>query len=86
MSVRVRMYSTASCPYCTRAERLLTARGVESIDMLRVDLNPSLRQEMIRTTGRRTVPQIFFDDTHIGGYEDLAALDREGKLPGLLQT
>jgi len=86
MSVRVRMYSTASCPYCIRAERLLTARGVVSIDKLRVDLDPSLRQEMIRTTGRRTVPQIFFDDTHIGGYDDLAALDRAGKLPGLLQT
>ncbi len=86
MSVRVRMYSMASCPYCIRAERLLTARGVESIDVLRVDLDPSLRREMIRTTGRCTVPQIFFDDTHIGGYDDLAALDREGKLPGLLQT
>jgi len=80
------MYSTATCPFCVRAERLLTARGVASIDKLRVDLDPGLREEMIRITGRRTVPQIFIDDLHVGGFEDLAALDREGKLPDLLQT
>ena len=80
------MYSTATCPFCVRAERLLTARGVASLDKLRVDLDPGLREEMIRITGRRTVPQIFIDDLHVGGFEDLAALDREGKLPDLLQT
>jgi glutaredoxin 3 len=80
------MYSTAMCPYCIHAERLLTARGVGSIEKLRVDLDPALREEMIRITGRRTVPQIFIDNLHVGGFEDLAALDREGKLPALLQT
>jgi glutaredoxin 3 len=80
------MYSTATCPFCIRAERLLTARGVESIDKLRVDLDPQLREEMIRITGRRTVPQIFIGDLHVGGFEDLAALDRDGKLPALLQS
>jgi glutaredoxin 3 len=86
MGARIRMYSTATCPYCVRAERLLMARGVSSIDKLRVDLDPGLREEMIRTTGRRTVPQIFIDDLHVGGFEDLAALDRDGKLPALLKT
>jgi glutaredoxin 3 len=86
MSARIRMYSTAMCPYCIRAERLLTARGVGSIEKLRVDLDPALREEMIRITGRRTVPQIFIDSLHVGGFEDLAALDREGRLPALLQT
>ena len=86
MAPRIRMYSTATCPYCIRAERLLMARGVASIDKLRVDLDPRLRDEMIKTTGRRTVPQIFIDELHVGGFEDLSALDREGKLPELLQT
>ena len=85
MSARIRMYTTSTCPYCVRAERLLLARGVQSIDKLRVDLDPRLRDEMIRITGQRTVPQIFIDDLHVGGFEELAALDREGKLPGLLQ-
>ena len=80
------MYSTGVCPFCVRAERLLTARGVKSIQKLRVDLDPALREEMIRITGRRTVPQIFIDDLHVGGFDDLAELDREGKLPHLLQT
>jgi glutaredoxin 3 len=80
------MYSTAMCPYCIRAERLLLARGVGSIEKLRVDLDPTLRQEMIRITGRRTVPQIFIGDRHVGGFEELAALDRDGQLPALLQT
>jgi glutaredoxin 3 len=80
------MYSTAVCPYCVRAERLLVARGAGSIEKMRVDLDPTLREEMIRITGRRTVPQIFIDDLHVGGFEDLAALDREGKLMSLLQT
>ena len=86
MSVRVRMYCTAVCPFCIRAERLLMARGVGSIEKLRVDLHPAQREEMVRITGRRTVPQIFIGDTHVGGFDELAALDREGKLPGLLQT
>jgi glutaredoxin 3 len=80
------MYSTAMCPYCVRAERLLLARGVGAIEKLRVDLDPALRQEMIRITGRRTVPQIFIGDRHVGGFDELAALDREGQLPALLQT
>jgi len=86
MTARIRMYSTAMCPYCIRAERLLLARGVGSIEKLRVDLDPALRREMIRITGRCTVPQIFIDDRHVGGFEELAALDREGLLPNLLQT
>jgi glutaredoxin 3 len=84
MNARVRMYSTAFCPYCVRAERLLQARGVSQIDKLRVDLDPALREEMIRRTGRRTVPQIYVDETHVGGFDDLAALDRAGKLAPLL--
>ena len=85
MRVPIRMYSTAVCPFCIRAERLLLARGVGSIEKLRVDLDPALREEMIRETGRRTVPQIFIDGLHVGGFEELAELDREGKLMGLLQ-
>lgn len=85
MPARIRMYSTAMCPYCIRAERLLLARGVQSIEKLRVDLDPALRQEMIRVTGRRTVPQIFIGERHVGGFDELAALDREGELPVLLQ-
>ena len=85
MPVAIRMYSTAVCPFCIRAERLLLARGVGSIEKLRVDLDPALREEMIRETGRRTVPQIFIDGLHVGGFEELAELDREGKLMGLLQ-
>jgi glutaredoxin 3 len=85
MGVRIRMYSTAMCPFCVRAERLLAERGIGTIEKLRVDLDPALREEMTRITGRRTVPQIFFGDTHIGGFEELAALDREGKLLGLIQ-
>ncbi len=80
------MYSTATCPFCIRAERLLTARGVQAIEKLRVDLDPALRDEMVRQTGRRTVPQIFIGDLHVGGFDDLAELDREGKLSSLLQT
>jgi glutaredoxin 3 len=74
------------CPYCVRAERLLLARGVGSIEKLRVDLDPALRAEMVRITGRRTVPQIFIGERHVGGFDELAALDREGQLPALLQT
>jgi len=84
MTARVVMYSTAVCPYCQRAEQLLRARGVQNIEKIRVDLEPSLRDEMIGRTGRRTVPQIYIGDTHVGGYDDLAALDRAGGLVPLL--
>ena len=80
----VKMYSTGSCPYCLMAERLLVSKGVHDIDKIRVDLDPAKRAEMMERTGRRTVPQIYIGDAHIGGYEDLAALDRAGKLDPLL--
>jgi len=80
------MYTTATCPFCIRAERLLATRGVASIDRLRVDLDPALREEMVRITGRRTVPQIFIGDFHVGGFEELAAMDRQGRLARLLET
>lgn len=83
---QVVMYSTAVCPYCQRAEALLKARGVMEIEKVRVDLDPARREEMIARTGRRTVPQIFIGQTHVGGFDDLSALDREGKLTPLLAT
>lgn len=79
------MYSTAICPYCIMAERLLRARGVTEIEQHRVDLDSRLREEMVATTRRRTVPQIFIGDTHVGGFDDLARLDRAGQLEGLLR-
>jgi glutaredoxin 3 len=84
MSVRIQMYSTAVCPYCVRAEQLLRARGVTEIEKIRIDLEPERRDEMIARTGRRTVPQIFIGDRHIGGCDDLYACDRAGELAGLL--
>ncbi|MCM8611643.1 glutaredoxin 3 [Accumulibacter sp.] len=86
MSVRVPvlMYSTAVCPYCIRAEQLLRARGVNEIEKVRIDLDPERRSEMQARTGRRTVPQIFIGATHVGGADDLVALDRSGKLLPLL--
>jgi glutaredoxin 3 len=78
------MYATAVCPYCVQAERLLRAKGVADITKLRVDLDPALRRTMMDKTGRRTVPQIYIGDTHVGGYDDLVALDRAGKLDLLL--
>jgi glutaredoxin 3 len=84
MSATVTMYSTAVCPYCLQAERLLKARGVSEITKIRVDQDPARRDEMIARTGRRTVPQIYIGDTHVGGYDDLAALERAGKLLPLL--
>lgn len=83
---RVRLYATAVCPYCVRAEQLLRARGVSEIEKIRVDLQAERREEMVRLTGRRTVPQIFIGTQHIGGYDDLAALDRAGGLVPLLQA
>lgn len=80
----VTMYSTGVCPYCIQAERLLAAKGVTEIHKIRVDLEPARRQEMMERTGRRTVPQIYVGDTHVGGYDDLVALDRSGGLEPLL--
>ncbi|GHD67257.1 glutaredoxin 3 [Jeongeupia chitinilytica] len=81
---KVVMYSTGVCPYCVMAERLLTARGVTALEKIRIDLEPAQRETMIQKTGRRTVPQIYIGDTHVGGYDDLAALDRAGGLLPLL--
>ncbi|MCM5571684.1 glutaredoxin 3 [Burkholderiaceae bacterium FT117] len=86
MSTNVVMYTTAVCPYCQRAEMLLKARGVDAIEKIRIDLDPARRDEMIEKTGRRTVPQIFIGERHVGGFDDLAALDREGGLVPLLNN
>jgi glutaredoxin 3 len=83
VTAKVLMYTTAVCPYCQMAERLLRAKGVE-VEKVRVDLEPQRRAEMMEKTGRRTVPQIYVGETHVGGYDDLAALDRAGKLDPLL--
>ncbi|HOM13764.1 MAG TPA: glutaredoxin 3 [Rubrivivax sp.] len=83
---RVRMYTTQTCPYCQRAKALLRERGVAHIDELRVDDDPALRTQMVRLTGRRTVPQIFIGATHVGGCDDLVELDRRGGLMPLLGT
>ena len=81
---RVRMYTTAVCPYCLRAKDLLRRRGVEQMEELRVDLDPALRQAMMQATGRRTVPQIYIGEHHVGGCDDLYALDAAGGLLALL--
>ncbi|MFA6063214.1 MAG: glutaredoxin 3 [Gallionella sp.] len=78
------MYSTEVCPYCIRAEQLLKRRGVTEIEKIRIDLHPEMRVAMVEKTGRRTVPQIFIDGRHVGGYDDLAALDQAGELSVLL--
>ncbi|SMG01874.1 glutaredoxin 3 [Burkholderia singularis] len=83
---KVVMYSTQVCPYCIQAERLLKLRGVERIEKVLVDKEPARRAEMMERTGRRTVPQIYIGDTHVGGYDDLSKLDREGGLTPLLET
>ena len=80
------MYTSGMCPYCQMAERLLVAKGVAAIEKIRVDLEPAKRQDMQERTGRRTVPQIYIGDTHVGGYDELAALDRAGKLDVLLRA
>jgi len=82
---RVKMYTTEVCPYCVRAKALLKQRGVAQIEEVRVDLDPAQRQAMMSLTGRRTVPQIFIGDTHVGGCDDLMALDQRGGLLPLLQ-
>jgi glutaredoxin 3 len=80
----IRMYSSAVCPYCIRAEHLLRSRGVNEIEKIRVDLAPDRRAEMMEKTSRRTVPQIFIGNVHVGGCDELVALDRAGKLLPLL--
>ncbi|UCV29147.1 glutaredoxin 3 [Ferribacterium limneticum] len=85
MSAPVLMYTTAVCPYCIRAKQLLSARGVTQIEEVRVDLDPERRDEMMLKTKRRTVPQIFIGDTHVGGCDDLYALDAAGQLKPLLE-
>lgn len=82
----VKMYTTQVCPFCIRAKALLKQRGVEAIDEIRIDLDPAQRQQMMAITGRRTVPQIFIGDTHVGGCDDLIALDHAGGLQPLLQN
>jgi glutaredoxin 3 len=81
---QVKMYCTAVCPYCQMAERLLTKKGVANIEKIRVDLDPTQREHMMRITGRRTVPQIYIGDRHVGGFDDLSALDAAGELDSLL--
>lgn len=80
----VKMYCTAVCPYCVMAEKLLNKKGVTEIEKVRVDLDPAQREQMMQITGRRTVPQVFIGDKHIGGFDDLSALDVEGGLDPLL--
>ena len=83
---KVVMYSTAVCPYCQRAEMLLKSKGVTEIEKIRIDLDPAQRDLMMQKTGRRTVPQIFIGDRHVGGFDDLVALDRDGGLMPLLSA
>jgi glutaredoxin 3 len=82
----VKMYTTAVCPYCVRAKQLLKSKGVVQIEEIRIDLDPVQRDHMMQTTGRRTVPQIYVGDTHVGGCDDLMALDAKGGLLPLLQA
>ena len=82
----VKMYTTAVCPYCVRAKQVLKAKGVEQIEEIRVDTSPEMRDHMVQITGRRTVPQIFIGQTHVGGCDDLLALDARGGLVPLLQA
>ena len=83
---KVKMYTTAVCPYCNRAKQILKAKGVEQIEEIRIDLDPAQRDHMMQITGRRTVPQIYVGDTHVGGCDDLMALDAKGGLLPLLQA
>jgi len=83
---KITMYSTGVCPYCQMAERLLRSKGISAIDKVRVDLEPERRVEMMEKTGRRTVPQIYIGETHVGGYDELAALERAGGLDPLLRA
>lgn len=85
MSRKVTMYSTGVCPYCQMAERLLRSKGVAAIEKIRVDLEPERRTEMMAKTGRRTVPQIYIGETHVGGFDELAELDHAGRLEDMLR-
>lgn len=82
----VKMYTTAVCPYCIRAKQILKSKGVEQIEEIRIDTDPAAREQMMQSTGRRTVPQIFIGDHHVGGCDDLMALDARGGLVPLLQS
>ena len=82
----VKMYTTAVCPYCIRAKQILNSRGVQDIEEVRVDLDGAQRMKMMEITGRRTVPQIFIGDTHVGGSDELHELERRGKLDDLLRA
>ena len=82
----VKMYTTQVCPFCIRAKALLKQRGVTQIEEVRIDLDAAQRDHMMAITGRRTVPQIFIGDTHVGGCDELMALDSQGKLMPLLQS
>jgi glutaredoxin 3 len=82
----VKMYTTAVCPYCTRAKQILKSKGVEQIEEIHIDTDAAQRDHMMQTTGRRTVPQIFIGETHVGGCDDLMALDAKGGLVPLLQA
>lgn len=84
VKAKLTMYCTGTCPYCVMAERLLTQKGVTEIEKIRIDLDPPQRDAMMQRTGRRTVPQIYVDGFHVGGFDDLSALDRAGKLDPLL--
>ena len=82
----VKMYTTAVCPYCVRAKQVLKSKGVEQIEEIRIDADPAARAHMMEITGRRTVPQIFIGETHVGGCDDLIALDAKGELVPLLNA
>ena len=82
----VKMYATGTCPYCIRAKQVLRSKGVSEIEEIRVDLDPDARLKMMEITGRRTVPQIFIGDTHVGGHDDLVELDQQGQLDPLLNA
>jgi glutaredoxin 3 len=84
MMANIVMYTAGYCPYCVNAERLLTSKGVTDINKIRIDEAPELRNEMMEKTGRRTVPQIYINEQHIGGFDDLRALDLAGELEPLL--
>lgn len=86
MAPHIRMYATPYCPYCVRAETLLTSKGITNIEKILIDRDTARREEMMSLTGRRTVPQIFIDDLHVGGCDDLYALDQAGKLDPLLNA
>jgi glutaredoxin 3 len=83
---KIVMYCTEVCPYCVRAVQLLQRKGITEIEKIRIDLQPEMQEIMIRKTGRRTVPQIYINDEHVGGYDDMAALDRAGKLDAMLNN